>query len=404
MMKNLLIILALMLSSNFLSSQEIIGYKPEIKDYIEFIEKQSQQPIDYLLSKYKTNDVIVFGERDHRDISQYYFIEELINKEEFYTQVGVIYTEIGSSNYNDTLNKTLQDYSLEEKELDEILVGIYRDISYQVFWDKYNFMYLWKTVYKFNKNHQEYPITIEMTSHTFDWNEMQDTASCRIATDEVESYYDASMAEYFLSSYSKIHKQQRNKAFVIMNYPHSLRKWVSTEGKVYTDLFGSHITKDNYYNVFFVIANPYRISMYPVVEGKWDAAAKYCGNPIIGFDFKNSPHGKDTFDVWPLRAKGKLSYKELYDGIIFINPINECENTIGVPGFISRKFAKEYLRRMNLRMYCINRSDYKSKYRWEKQSCNYLRIRTVDMDFEYFYGKDSVLNFNGTVNQWLEIE
>jgi hypothetical protein len=403
-MKRTILTITLIWSLLNMSAQtKILGFKPEIEPYVSFINEQHSDPISYLLDIYKTYDVIVFGERDHRDITQYYFIEKLINTEDFYNQVSVIYTEVGSSNYNDTLNRILQNTSLSIEEVDKLLVGIYRDISYQAFWDKYNFFYLWKIVFKFNQLHPDFPISIKMTSHPFNWNEITDTSICRIKTNEVEENYDKSMAEYFLNSFQKQQDHDRNKAFVIMNYPHSLRKWTSQKNVTYERMFGTYINKELSDRVFYVIVNPYNINSFqPVADGKWDAAFKYCENKKIGFDFKNSPFGKDTFDVWS--ANGILSFEELYNGMIFINPTSECENVIGIPGFIDRKFAKEYLRRIKLRMYIYTGVEYKTKKKWEKESCNNIRTRTVHDDIKDMYGNDASKYFDTIVNKWLIFE
>ena len=186
-MRCLCIILFCLLTYQYLSAQEkIIGYKADIEPYVSFINEQQLSPVTYLLRKYQTHDVIVLGERDHRDLTQYYFIEKLLNTEEFYKKVGVIYTEVGSSNFNDTLNKVLKNLTLSEDEIYRRLLGIYREISYEAFWDKYNFFYLWKTLYHFNHVHPDYPITLMMTSYPFHWNEIRDTIQCRAKTNEVE--------------------------------------------------------------------------------------------------------------------------------------------------------------------------------------------------------------------------
>ncbi|MPM03351.1 hypothetical protein SDC9_49616 [bioreactor metagenome] len=401
MMKKIVTITWLILTCQIvLAQQQITGYKPEIESYVNFIKTQHQSPVEYLLQQYEKHDILVLGERDHRDITQYYFIEKLINTEKFYTQVSTIYTEVGSSNYNDTLNKILLIASLSETEAAQKLIGVYRDISYEAFWDKYNFFYLWKTVFKFNKAHPDYPISIEMTSHPFDWCEITDTAICRAQTNEIEEEYDSSMAAYFLKSFGEKQYLSRNKAFVIMNYPHSLRKWTSQKNITYNDMFGAYVNEKLAERVCFIMVNPYKTNWQPVANGKWDAAFKYCSYPQIGFGFSNSPFGKDTFDVWPGNP-GILSFEELYDGIIFINPASECENMIGVPGFLDRKFWKEYSRRLKLRMYVYRGDDFKTRYRWEKENCNHLRKRTIHDDILFQYGDDKSKNFDSIVNRWL---
>ena len=92
-MKRTIVTIMLIWSCLDMSAQtKISGFKPEIEPYISFIKKQHADPLSYLLDKYKTHDVIVFGERDHRDITQYYFLEKLFNTEEFYKQVNELYS------------------------------------------------------------------------------------------------------------------------------------------------------------------------------------------------------------------------------------------------------------------------------------------------------------------------
>lgn len=375
-----------------LSQNKIVSYKPEIKSYIDYIKTQTESPFSYILEKFKSFDILVFAERDHRDITQYYFIEQLINIPEFYQQVGAIYTEVGSSNFNDTLNKVLHNYSISEEAINKKLIEIYREISYQAFWDKYNFFYLWKVVYKFNKAHPDYSISIQMTSHPFDWQEIKDTTSCRIHTNEVEKNYDKKMAEFFIKSYAEFNNSKRSKAFVIMNYPHSLKKWTSSNNTTYERMFSSFINQVYSDKVCYIMANTYNLNNFmPVSNGKWDAAFKFCNFPSIGFDFKNTPFGVDTFDVWPSK-KGILTYENILTGIVFINPTNECKNIIGIPEFLDKQFAEEYIRRLKLRMYYFKGKEYKTKLKWEKKYCNKQRTFTV-------YDENN--KFDKTINQWL---
>ncbi len=403
-MKGTAIFLILLFSIQYISGQEnITGFQPEIESYIGFIKEQDQSPAKYLLNKYESYDIIVFGERDHRDITQYYFIKDLLNNPEFYKKVSVIYTEAGSSNFNDTLNKVLQNYNLDNKELEKQLIGIYRDISYQAFWEKYNLFYLWKTIYQFNKTHPDYSLHIEMLSPPFNWNEIRDTTTCRVKTEEVEKKYDRFMADNFIENFNSRQNLARNKAFLIMNYPHSLKKWTSKENITYEKSFGALINKELPGKVCYIIVNPYTINFLPLVDGKWEAAFKYCNYPKIGFDFINSPFGKDTFDVWPVE-KGILSYQELYNGMVYINPTTSVENVIGIPGFIDDKFANEYIRRMKLRMLVFTGKKYKTTKIGERIYCNNKRTYSIYYDVKYMWANEPEKDFDRQVNQWLIFE
>ena len=57
-----------------------------------------------LFDKY---DIVVLGERDHNDTTQYDLIEEIISDPRFIEKVGNIMTEVGVSNMTGELNKLL---------------------------------------------------------------------------------------------------------------------------------------------------------------------------------------------------------------------------------------------------------------------------------------------------------
>lgn len=321
------------------------AFKPEIAPYVDFLKTQSVQPGDYLLQQYDQYDIVVFCERDHRDLTQYYFLAELINDPRFYTRVSTIYTELGACNYNRELNQVLTDTLSSEKAIEARLISIYRDISYQVIWDKYNLFWFMREVYRFNRQHAGYPISIEMTSHEFDWSSITDSAMYRRKFEEVESMYDTSMASFVTSHFRAKQVEKRNKALIIMNYPHTLVRWTNPKNKTFEKQFASYLNKALPGKACYIMVNPARLNTSPVAGGKWDAAFKACGYPKVGFDFKNTPFARDTFDVWPPKNTGPLLFGDLFDGFIYINPTHDMQYAIGFPGFVDRKFSKVLLER-----------------------------------------------------------
>jgi len=65
----------------------------------------------------------------------------------------------------------------------------------------------------------------------------------------------------------------------------------------------------------------------PIHKGKWDLAIEINQNIPFGFDLKNSPFGKDHFDMYPLKgAKVNLNYEDIFTGMIFNKPHSEMEH------------------------------------------------------------------------------
>ena len=61
----------------------------------------------------------------------------------------------------------------------------------------------------------------------------------------------------------------------------------------------------------------------PIHKGKWDLAIEINENKPFGFDFKNTPFGKDHFDLIPFG--GTIKYEDIFTGMIFFRPHSEMK-------------------------------------------------------------------------------
>jgi plasmid stabilization system protein ParE len=98
-----------------------------------------------------------------------------------------------------------------------------------------------------------------------------------------------------------------------------------------------------------VLLNAWFVVFYPLAGGVWDSAFEETGNRPAGFDFKGSPFGDDPFDLFPFQpeVRGKLRYRDVLTGFVYVNPIESQYREIGVPG-LYKGFEKEALRRAEL--------------------------------------------------------
>lgn len=53
-----------------------------------------------MLSLFKTHDIVIICERDHRDITQYELYLDIISDPYFTSNVGVLFTEVGTRSLN----------------------------------------------------------------------------------------------------------------------------------------------------------------------------------------------------------------------------------------------------------------------------------------------------------------
>ena len=67
-----------------------------VKSKIVFLENQHRDPKDYVLELFSKYDIVILCEWNHREISQWKFISELVTDKRFINQVGNIFTEYGA--------------------------------------------------------------------------------------------------------------------------------------------------------------------------------------------------------------------------------------------------------------------------------------------------------------------
>lgn len=63
---------------------------PSIKALHEYADKNGVSPKDYIFKLFEKSDIVVLGERDHRDSIQYNFILDLLADSRFAERVGYI--------------------------------------------------------------------------------------------------------------------------------------------------------------------------------------------------------------------------------------------------------------------------------------------------------------------------
>ena len=92
-MKKLILFLILIL---VLSCNQKQVYNIELLPYTNFLEKDHKKAKDYVLDLFEKNDLVIICERDHRENTQYEFLNELISDPKFIQNVGNVFTEVGS--------------------------------------------------------------------------------------------------------------------------------------------------------------------------------------------------------------------------------------------------------------------------------------------------------------------
>jgi len=335
-----------------LQSDLMIAQNDSIQPYIRFLEDQNTNCIDYILKSFDTSHIVVIGERDHREMTQYYFIENLISQESFQAEVGVIFTEVGNYSLNSTLNKLLWDSEISAEVFQRKILEVFRDISYYPVWQNYNFYYFLTSVWKVNQQlTDEFKIKVIMTGPSIHWDEIKDTEDYynwyKTSKDIVE--YDKIIAENILNYIDSDTISFRKKYLTILNHPHCFKSITFSNSKNRNDFTTSFI-KEAYPNTKTIMINTvgnFDYRFWAIANGKWDAAFEKLHKSNTGFDLANSPFGNDLFDTWSSDIC-KSRYYEVFDGMIYINPVKDFRIKIGIPKMLRNGFAKELKRREDI--------------------------------------------------------
>ena len=143
---------------------------PSIKALHEYADKNGVSPKDYIFKLFEKSDIVMLGERDHRDSLQYNFILDLLADSRFAEQVGHVYTEIGGINLTEDVNMLLNATYATEGDFRDSLYAYYRKGEcFYPLWEKYNRIKFLKGLYKINKKSSR-KIHLGLTDLNFSWD------------------------------------------------------------------------------------------------------------------------------------------------------------------------------------------------------------------------------------------
>ena len=378
-MKKALLILNIIFSCSLVA-------QTTVAHYTDFLNQEHQSPKEYLLGLFEHNDIVILGERDHRDTTQYDLILDVIGDERFIKNVGHVYTEVGVTNRTDWANEVLMKDYPNEQEFETALVELYRELDFNPLWETYNMYKYLKGVYAINKNLQaDEKITIGLTDQAFEWKEMNSEKLEEFHKElgSTSYYRDSIMAHNFLELYE--HQEPKNgkkKALLIQNRPHACNLMVDYNG--HKEKRVGYYVKEKYPNkTKIVVFNWYKWvpSSWSnkswggehIIEltddGKWDASFHLANYKSVAFDIENTPFGTTEFDY---NYKQGIRFQDVIDGLIFYKPFYEFTCTVGIPNIINETFAVEIMRREKV----IMGEDYKTSV--EGLMDYYNDVRTVE--------------------------
>lgn len=334
---------------------------PSVKELVACVKEKGSDPKDYIFDLFKKSDIVVIGERDHRDTTQYNLILDILGDTRFTNEIGYVYTEVGSNNMTAEVNRLLQGNYSSDSEFTDSLFNYYRKSeTFYVLWEKYNRMKFLKGIYDINRS-SENKIWLGLTDCRFSWSEMQtpeDYAEFWKSRDV--NYRDSLMCANFAEMFeNQPLVNGKRKALVITNRPHAInytffyKGWnqdFGTQGWWMKKRFGDDNVKIVALNWFdYVLFNG---ENYPMTgKGSWDAAFETLECKPFGIDLKGTPFGGTRFyglSGGVARLIKDKQWEEIADGLIYYTPLYDQVAAIGIEGLVPEDFAQEIERRVNI--------------------------------------------------------
>ena len=330
----------------------------ELNDYVNYIKGNNCNPVDYIFNLFEKSDIVVIGERDHRDTTQYELILDLLRDPRFAKEIGYVYTEVGCVNRTKNANKLLCGRYKSDKAFNEALYTYLRNEDFNPLWDKYNRVQFLRGLYEINRSSKN-KITLGLTDCNFSWKKIKTAEEYRnFDYSPACAYRDSTMCFHFAKMYAKQKpKNGKRKALIITNHPHALNATFEgqdyhCQGKWLKERYGNDNVKIVMLNwTEYTHSNDQQTPL--VAGGLWDATFEVVDCQPFGMDIKDTPFGRIPYfnDRY-----GKMKWEDVADGIIYYKSCYEMVLTIGIPGIVSADFEEEFMRRIKIYFEAMDRA------------------------------------------------
>ncbi|MDR2836072.1 MAG: RDD family protein [Bacteroidales bacterium] len=317
--------------------------------YQQFLEHHKQNPKKYLLNLFEKYDIVILCEAFHPEDTEWDFIYDVVSDKYFIEKIGNIFTEYGCVE--------------DQQKVDSFMKTNFENDTFMYkttatlmdFDERGNFYYFINKLYKLN---QTLPDSFKIKEHFTSMHKDKYFSSCYFDSayhnhPPLEtSMYDKTMAKAVIDWYRDT-KEFRKKCLVVTNYRHAfiinsdVQKTKSTnsggfkdnQAQYIYDTFPEQTTNVMFHSVGLKIGLGF--DFCPIQNGKWNRALKNTNYKPIGFDFKDSPFGKDNFDRFPYYKKElPFCYEDIFKGYIFYKP--EEDWTYSTPLFAKYAMEEEY--------------------------------------------------------------
>lgn len=347
--------------------------------YVKYLKENSLSPEEYVIEKLKTNNLVMLGE-DHWIDAHPQFISQLIKK---ISNDPTFHLDCIALEFSSTAQQHLADEFIESKDYrEELVIQILRDGPDFIGWGYQEVLEIFKTVWEENKNHPDHkPIRILLVNppHRL----IEGPEGLKTCNSRFQDFWKENWA--FFRDRDRFMAYQLEKNIIWKNlkglcycgsYHNTLNpidsgyavfemgdKEVSplgfTAGSLLKILYPDKVFSIKLHGAF--TGKEYYPSPDPkdwdrVWNGRLDQIFDKINNKPVGFDLLDpifAINAIEFFGYWKdmdwaafiLPYLENLTIDRMFDGYIFMKPLEEYRGATIIPGYFDEAFFKEVQRR-----------------------------------------------------------
>jgi len=288
-----------------------------VKKYVNDIQANKQEPLNYIMQLFEDHDIVVLCERVHPEYTQWQLFSQIIFNDTFALKVGSVATEFGQINAQTYLDSLLNISFSSEEDRKKAFATIGRKNAIWPLWSNTNIYDFAVNLSKFNENKdKKQKVNWFFCDIATDWDNLQDRQDWAMSGFANHSR-DSIMAANIISVFNNL---DNKKLLVIENTHHAYKEnrgnELTTADYLYQH-YGEHVAFVWINNVslksFGILFQPYQM-------GVLDAAASQIKDSTWAVSFSNSILGEDHFELLPHIDKWHLKMNDLFNGMIYYLP------------------------------------------------------------------------------------
>ena len=327
------------------STETNLTSQTDTVNFFDYLKKNGQEPQKYILDKLKNHKLVIYGEI-HKRKASWDLLKSIIKEPSFSKNTGIVFLEIGHDN-----QEKMDQFFSNKKMNKEILLDIFRNGQMQGWDDRgmYEFVIdLWNLNKKLPKKRR---IKVILADISRPWD------SLKTNEDFIKMYKSVpdrnqQMAD-IIEKNIKSQIDKRSSLFIVGVF-HTFKSKLTVGQNTYAS--AGSLLKERFSDkeVFItcphsaIISNDGKITGM-TQNGLFDYVFAQDGNKPIAFDLKDSPFGKEHFDMVPeIPSESIGTYENCFDGYVFFKPLMDESPYYVLPELFTESFLQELRRRASI--------------------------------------------------------